>query len=108
MSNFEELWEDHENEQRDKHNSFLLYKSLRASVFDLTDLEAGQLFKAVFEFACDGATTDFSDRMMRSIFREMTNAITRDDERYFATCKRNARNAAARWARDKESANEHK
>lgn len=93
---FEELWDDHSQERLDKHASFLVYKGVRDSIFDLSNEEAGRLFKALFDYACERAETSFQDRLLRSLFREMAAAIERDDLKYWQRCEQNSRNALKR------------
>ena len=89
----EELWEDHQQDRLDKHVSFLVYKGVRDSIFDLSDEEAGRLFKALFDYACERVETSFQDRLLRSLYREMAACIERDDRKYWERCKQNAKNA---------------
>ena len=60
--------------------------------FDLLDIlkdysteEAGQLFLAMLEYGVTGAVPDFSDRGMRTIWRNVQQKIDRDNDKYQST-----------------------
>lgn len=74
------------------HNSFLLYGDKKSLVDICTDEQAGQLFKAIFAFACDGEELETEDRVLAiaySVFRDM---IKLNDEKYTIKCNTYAEN----------------
>lgn len=74
-----------------EHKSFLIYKDAYPAVIDMTNEEAGRIFKAVFLFAVEGKNTDFSDdRFLKHVFATMTDNIRRDDEKYQEICSQNS------------------
>lgn len=76
----------------------MIYLDNQKQVNMLTDEQAGKLFKALFAFAKDGIEPDFDDGMTAMIFSFMSDAITRDTEKYFARCEKNKQIALEREA----------
>lgn len=75
-----------------EHNSFLVYKDNAPLVENCTDEQAGQLFKALFAFACYGEELDTDDRMLKGFYTVFRNAIVRDDAKYQERCRKNQEN----------------
>lgn len=76
-------------EQR-KQNSFVLYYDYSKHISLLSDQEAGQLFKALFRFAEDGTTPDFSGALMMC-FSFISSQMQRDKEKYIDICVKRAK-----------------
>ena len=84
-------------------NSFILYHDL-GEVFDfLSDEEAGQLIKAVFAFETRGEVTEFSDRMMQSSYKRITDSLLRNREKYDLVCTERRKAAHKRWEKERET-----
>ena len=80
--------------------SFILYYDLK-EVFDfLTDEEAGKIIKAVFNYEISGELTHFSDRMMASTYKRITDSLDRNKERYRTTCEARREAINQRWHPD--------
>ena len=77
-----------------EHNSFLVYKDNIALVENCTDEQAGQLFKALFAFACYGEELDTDDRMLKGFYSVFRNSIVRDDAKYQERCRKNQENGS--------------
>lgn len=77
-----------------EHASFLIYKDNRALIDTCSDEQAGQLFKALFAFACDGEELETDDRMVKGFYTVFRNSIERDDRKYQERCRINAANGA--------------
>ena len=77
-----------------EHASFLIYKDNRALIDTCSDEQAGQLFKALFAFACDGEELETDDRMVKGFYTVFRNSIERDDRKYQERCRKNAVNGA--------------
>ena len=75
-----------------EHKSLIIYKNWRPLVAFLDDKSAGQLFKGLFAFACDGECTDFGDTALSGIYQTMIQVIAEDDEKYKQRCKTNSEN----------------
>lgn len=72
--------------------AILLFKEHRDIVDACTDEQAGQLFKAIFAFACDGEELDTDDQIMKAFYSVFRNSIIRANDKYEETCRQNAEN----------------
>jgi hypothetical protein len=71
-----------------KKKSFLLHIDSLAILPDLTDSEAGKLFKAIYSHQID-ENIDL-ERMVKMVFLPFKNQFDRDNEKYNKTCERRA------------------
>ena len=78
-------------------NSFVLYCDLNEVFSLLTDEEAGQLIKAVFDFELRGEVTEFSDRMLQSAYKRITDSLLRNREKYAEICEKRRCAIQKRW-----------
>ena len=78
-------------------NSFVLYYDLDEVFKLLLDEEAGQLIKAVFAFEVHGEVTEFSDRMMQSTYKRITDSLIRNKIKYENTCEKRSEAAKKRF-----------
>lgn len=76
---------------------FMVYFDCKQHIDMLSDQQAGQLFKALFEFAVSGKKTGLSDGMVKMAFSFMTAQIKRDLSSYHEKCEKNRLNALKRW-----------
>lgn len=83
--------------------SFLLFNDLEEPVNSLSDEEAGQLFKAIFEYQNGGLKRELSPRVMLA-FSFIKQQLDRSTEHYEAICERNRINGmkGGRPAKPKE------
>ena len=79
--------------------AMMLLESDRKMVDLLTDEEAGQLFKAIYAYYCDGTIFETESRVLRLVFGRMQQVIDAHNESYAARCQRNKENAKERWAK---------
>ena len=79
--------------------AMMLLASDRKMVDLLSDEEAGQLFKAIYAYYCDGTTFDTESRVLRLVFGRMQQVIDAHNEGYAARCQRNKEIAEERWAK---------
>lgn len=77
--------------------SFVLYHDLDEVFSFLTDEEAGQLIKAVFAFEVRGEVTEFSDRMIQSSYKRITDSLMRNREKYAEMCKKRSEAVKKRY-----------
>ncbi len=77
--------------------SFILYYDLEEVFSYLSDEEAGQMIKAVMAYEIRGERTQFSDRMMASTFKRITDNLDRNKENYLKTCEAKREAAYKRW-----------
>ena len=79
--------------------AMMLLSSGRKAVDLLTDEEAGQLFKAIYAYYCDGTIFETESRVLRLVFNQMQEMIDLHKESYAARCQRNKEIAEERWAK---------
>lgn len=65
-----------------KKKNFLLDLSLHRSIDCLSDAEAGKLIKALYNFADDGETTSFKNKMTQMIYEFATESIADNTEKW--------------------------
>ena len=82
--------------------SFVLYHDLDEVFSFLTDEEAGQLIKAVFAFETRGEVTEFTDRMMQSSYKRITDSLMRNRKKYDKICEERRNAAHKRWEKEQE------
>lgn len=71
-----------------KRKSFVLHKDSLAILPDLTDEQAGRLFKAIYAYQI-GEDIKL-DQIIKMVFLPFKNQFSRDDEKYQETCERRA------------------
>ncbi len=88
--------------------SFPVYLDYSKAVNKLTDAEAGQLFKALLEYADSGQEPQLEGSLY-AVFAIMQNQLDRDTEKYVQKCERLRQNGSkgGRPVRDKEPNGDH-
>lgn len=76
--------------------SFLLYCDIIHTIEQLTDAEAGELFKHILKYVNDQNPVAPS-LITRIAFEPIKQSLKRDLDRYESICKRNSDNAKKRW-----------
>tara|TARA_R100000951_G_scaffold22085_1_gene18342 strand:+ start:4423 stop:5139 length:717 start_codon:yes stop_codon:yes gene_type:complete len=71
-----------------KRKSFVLHKDSLDILPDLTDDQAGKLFKAIHAYQIDDEIS--LDQITKMVFLPFKNQFIRDDEKYLETCERRA------------------
>lgn len=71
--------------------SFLIYKDAEEDVFELSDEDAGKVFKAVFAFAKRGEKVTL-DGEAKVVYRGICRSIDRDGAKYESKCRTNSLN----------------
>ena len=69
----------------------------------LSDAEAGQVFKAILQYAATGEDIKTRSRVLRIVFEGLRMQIDHDSERYKAKCERNRAIAEERERRKREA-----
>lgn len=82
--------------------AMMLLASDRKMVDLLTDEEAGQLFKAIYAYYCDGTVFDTESRVLQLVFGRMQQVIDAHNEGYAARCQRNKEIAEERERKKRE------
>ena len=80
----------------------MLLASDRKMVDLLSDEEAGQLFKAIYAYYCDGTIFETESRVLRLVFGRMQQVIDAHNEGYAARCQRNKEIAEERERKKRE------
>tara|TARA_E500000318_G_scaffold18804_1_gene19618 strand:+ start:1477 stop:2055 length:579 start_codon:yes stop_codon:yes gene_type:complete len=69
-----------------------MYKDQEHFFEDLTDVEAGQLIKAVFKFSFHGEKTNLDSKMLNILLKTLSAQINRDMEKYAKKCEKLRKN----------------
>ena len=85
--------------------TILLFTEQRDAIAYLTDEEAGQMFKAIYDYAEDGVVPKFAGPMM-SVFAMIRSQIDRSRDAYKEKCLKNSANARKRYASKQQETNE--
>lgn len=80
-------------------DSFILYLEQKQIFEMLTNEEAGQLIKAIFEYEDTGQIINL-DRSLQIAFLPIKSALDRNKEKYENVVKRNKRNIEKRWKKE--------
>lgn len=75
-----------------KKKSFLLYCDQYEIISDLSIEQQGYLLKAIYEYACNDVLIDFTDPILKVVFKMIKITLDRDAHKYEATCNRNKNN----------------
>lgn len=87
-------------------NTFLLPHDIGEILNLLTDSEAGQIIKAVFDYEINSVEPEFSDRTMQIVFFDIKRFLDSNRENYEKVCRRRSESAKKRWVGHSESSNE--
>lgn len=71
--------------------SFILHLDSLDVLNELTDEQAGKLFKAIYNFNCTGETPDFKD-LLKVVFMPFQKQFIRDFEKYEKQVLKNREN----------------
>ena len=85
--------------------TILLFTEQRDAIGYLTDEEAGQIFKAIYDYADEGVVPKFPGPMM-SVFAMIRSQIDRSRDAYKEKCLKNSANARKRYASKQQETNE--
>ena len=70
----------------------------------LTNEQKGELLDARMDVGCYGEFYKGKDRMIQMAFGMLSATVRREQDKYDATCKRNAEKARKRWEEQKKNA----
>ena len=79
-----------------KKTSFILFNDLINPVKNMTDTQAGQLFKIILEY-CNGVSLSETTPEVQVAFNFVKEKIDFNNEKYKKTCEKNKENIAKRW-----------
>lgn len=91
------------------YQSITVYKDMAPQVLELTDEEAGKVYKAIFRFSCYGENSDFSeqDRFVRSLWETTKLKLKAGEEHSKKISEINRENVKKRWEEKKTDTNEY-
>lgn len=75
--------------EQTNRKSFVFYRSFRDALNDLPDDMQGRLYKAVADYALDGAEPNFSTGIESAVWKLIKTKLETNRKRYSAACKRN-------------------
>lgn len=85
------------------NKSFIIYKEWEECVDELSNEDAGKLFKALFDFASRGEELKLKD-CVKFTFMFMKSALERDGKKWEGVCKARSDAAKAKRAKGEDSA----
>lgn len=85
-----------------EQKSFLVYKDVQQVVNELTDEQAGQLFKGMISYSSTGKAPKF-DGILKFVFIPIKQQMDRDAEKYSEKCEKNRENVKIRWEKAKNT-----
>ncbi len=91
------------------YQSITVYKDMAPQVLELTDEEAGKVYKAIFQYSCYGEDSDFSeqDRFVRSLWETTKLKLKAGEEHSKKISEINRENVKKRWEEKKTDTNEY-
>lgn len=76
----------------------IIYDSEYRNMRDiLSQRQKGDLLDALMDFGCEGEIYAGDDQMVKLAFGLLSATVQREQEKYRATCERNAAKARKRW-----------
>ena len=89
-----------------KQPAFLLPKNKKEIIDDLSDEEAGIIFKSIYQYEHD-KTTPKLDKFLTMIFKQFRIELDENDKKYEETCLKNKENIENYWKKKKEDTTEY-
>ncbi len=80
-----------------KNKALILHHDYYEVITLLSDEEKGKLLTAVMEYDINCEETEFEDRALLVLFKQIKKSIDTNREHYETTCKKRAENAKRRW-----------
>lgn len=85
-----------------EQKGFIVYKDIHAVVDELTDEQAGKLFRGMIRYSAEGVEPDF-EGILKFVFIPIKQQMDRDTDKYEAKCEKMKANANKRWQKSNES-----
>lgn len=80
--------------EKNEKKSFVVYTDWEEALKYFSDAEAGEIFRALFQYVKDGTTPEFSHNSLNAVFSFMRSALDRDLIAYEERCRKNKENGA--------------
>ena len=87
--------------------SFVLYRTQCKSLLKLPVEKRGELITGIIKFALEGEQPEFEDLACELLFDQISEQISRDQEKYQKRCEKNRQIALDREAQKRNSTNVH-
>lgn len=84
-----------------QRNGFLLYLNQKEIIDELTDQEAGIIFKAIFDYVKTKKVPKLN-KMLKLVFLQIKNNLDNDEKRYNEKCAKNKENIKRYWEKQKQ------
>ena len=80
-----------------KNKALILHHDYYEVITLLSDEEKGKLLTAIMEYDINGEETEFEDRTLLVLFKQIKRSIDVSHKNYESTCKKRSENAKKRW-----------
>lgn len=91
---------------RKEQKAFLLEKNQKEIIDELSNEEAGIIFKAIYEYE-DTKKEPKLERMLKIVFKQFKNRLDEYDESYDLKCQKNKENIDKYWEKVRANSNEY-
>lgn len=85
---------------------FIVYGDIGTVIDELSDEQAGQLFRGMVKYFTEGKEPKFSG-ILKFVFIPIKQQMDRDSQKYDAKCKKNRDNIQSYWDKVKSDTNEY-
>ena len=84
-----------------KNKAIFLLHSFDELINHLTDEEAGQLLKAIYDYDIRGIEREFEDRSLFFLFHQIRDTLDKHQQHYKDVCEARKKNIQKRWKNEK-------
>lgn len=78
--------------QKEKHNSFVMYKNWGNQIKILNETQKALLLDAIYNYQCEGVLLDTNDGAVQMLFSVILQVFIENEEKYKKQCERNREN----------------
>ena len=87
-------------------NTFLLYKDWKPLIDACTSEQAGDIFKGIYAYVCEGEATEFDNPLLSGFFEMIRQAIDSNDSAWAEKREKARKAIQARWEKKRAEAAE--
>ena len=87
-------------------NTFLLYKDWKPLIDACTSEQAGDIFKGIYAYVCEGVATEFDNPLLSGFFEMIRQAIDSNDSAWAEKREKARKAIQARWEKKRAEAAE--
>jgi len=77
--------------------SFILYNDQVELINELTDIQAGQLLRVLYQYSNSASNDTIQDPSVKMAFIAIKSQLDRDAQKYSEVCEKNKENISKRW-----------